>query len=144
MILISHRGNVDGPIESRENSPNYIMEAIGLGFDVEVDVWYRDNSWYLGHDYPKYNIDITWLLERESKLWIHCKNVESLIEIKNYCLHYFWHESDEFTLTSKNYIWAYPREIPIKKSIVLLPEINQNIVDGCKGVCSDYVNKYKQ
>ena len=119
------------------------MEAIAMGFDVEIDVWYRDNAWYLGHDYPTYKIEINWLLEREPKLWIHCKNLESLIEIKNYCLHYFWHENDEFTLTSKNYIWAYPRKSPIKKSIVLLPEIHQNDITGCKGVCSDYVNNYK-
>jgi len=143
MILISHRGNIDGPNEVRENSPYYIMEAIAMGFDVEIDVWYKDNAWYLGHDYPTYKIEINWLLERESKLWIHCKNLESLIEIKNYCLHYFWHENDEFTLTSKNYIWAYPRKNPIKKSVVLLPEIHQNDITGCKGVCSDYVNNYK-
>jgi hypothetical protein len=143
MILISHRGNIDGPNEARENSPYYIMEAIAMGFDVEIDVWYRDNAWYLGHDYPTYKIEINWLLEREPKLWIHCKNLESLIEIKNYCLHYFWHENDEFTLTSKNYIWAYPRKNPIKKSVVLLPEIHQNDITGCKGVCSDYVNNYK-
>lgn len=143
MILISHRGNIDGPNEVRENSPYYIMEAIAMGFDVEIDVWFKDNTWYLGHDYPTYKVEINWLLERESKLWVHCKNLESLLEIKKYCLHYFWHENDEFTLTSKNYIWAFPRKNPIKKSIVLLPEINQNDVSGCKGVCSDYINNYK-
>jgi len=143
MILISHRGNIDGPNQKRENSPEYIMEALSSGFDVEIDVWYKEKEWFLGHDNPNYKIEINWLLERESKLWIHCKNLESLVEIKNYCLHYFWHENDEFTLTSKNYIWAYPRKIPIKKSIVLLPELFLNDVKGCKGICSDFVNNYK-
>lgn len=143
MILISHRGNLLGPIPEEENTPIYIDKAISEGFDVEIDVWFKDKTWYLGHDYPTYKIEISWLLEREPKLWIHCKNLESLIEIKNYCLHYFWHENDEFTLTSKNYIWAFPRKSPIKKSIVLLPEIHQNDITGCKGVCSDYVNNYK-
>lgn len=143
MILISHRGNLLGPIPEEENTPIYIDKAISEGFDVEIDVWFKDKTWYLGHDFPNYKIEISWLLEREPKLWIHCKNLESLIEVKNYCLHYFWHENDEFTLTSKNYIWAYPRKSPIKKSIVLLPEIFQNDITGCKGVCSDYVNNYK-
>ena len=36
---IAHRGNVNGKNESRENSPDYIMEAISLGFYVEIDVY---------------------------------------------------------------------------------------------------------
>jgi hypothetical protein len=144
MILISHRGNLSGPILERENSPSYIDEAISASFDVEVDVWYKDKCWYLGHDLPEYKIDIKWLLDREPKLWIHCKNIESLIEVKKYCLHYFWHENDTFTLTSKNYIWAYPRKNIIKESIVLLPELYNNDLDNSKGVCSDYIKKYKR
>ena len=37
MILISHRGNIDGKIVERENHPEYIDEAIALGYDVEID-----------------------------------------------------------------------------------------------------------
>ena len=42
MILISHRGNIDGPNEVRENSPYYIMEALEAGYDVEIDLWSRN------------------------------------------------------------------------------------------------------
>ena len=75
MILISHRGNLLGPVPEEENTPNYIDKAISEGFDVEIDVWFKDKTWYLGHDYPTYKIEINWLLEREPKLWIHCKNL---------------------------------------------------------------------
>jgi hypothetical protein len=143
MKIISHRGNLSGPNPEFENTPKYIDNAILLGFDVEIDVWFKNGDWFLGHDYPTNKIEINWLLERESKIWVHCKNLESLVEIKNYCLNYFWHENDEFTLTSKNYIWANPRKNPIKKTIVVLPEIFQNDVYGCSGICSDYVNNYQ-
>ena len=38
MIFISHRGNISSKNTNRENSPEYIDEAIGQGFDVEIDV----------------------------------------------------------------------------------------------------------
>ncbi len=36
--IISHRGNLDGPIPERENSPDYIDQAIKWGFVVEIDI----------------------------------------------------------------------------------------------------------
>ena len=50
MLLISHRGNINGKFESYENEPNYIDKALSLGYDVEVDVWFVDDNFYLGHD----------------------------------------------------------------------------------------------
>ena len=40
MILISHRGNLDGKELSFENRPDYIDKAIRHGFDVEIDIRY--------------------------------------------------------------------------------------------------------
>ena len=48
MILISHRGNINGRIPDLENSPDYIDAAIKLGYDVEVDVWFYNDSFFLG------------------------------------------------------------------------------------------------
>jgi hypothetical protein len=142
MILISHRGNIEGPNEVRENSPYYIMEALAMGFDVEVDIWFVDGEFWLGHDAPQYKTDYKFLMEE--KLWCHAKNVEALIEMKKYAIHYFWHEKDTLSLTSKNYIWAYPGKQPIKNSIAVMPELYRDDVSLCKGICSDFINKYKQ
>ncbi len=38
MFYISHRGNIDQIIPERENSPDYINEAIAQGYHVEIDV----------------------------------------------------------------------------------------------------------
>jgi hypothetical protein len=143
MILISHRGNIDGKLVERENHPDYIDEAIALGYDVEIDLWFIDGRVYLGHDEPQYEVDDSWLGERTDKRWVHCKNVESLNWIRSTILHYFWHETDTVTLTSKNYIWAYPGKQPIVGSIAVMPELENDNVLLCTGICSDYIKRYK-
>ena len=143
MIYISHRGNLKGRNAERENQPEYIDEAINAGFDVEIDMWWVDGRVYLGHDGPQYEVDNEWLVDRVDKLWIHCKNVELLNWIRSTILHYFWHENDTLTLTSKQYMWAYPGKQPIIGSIAVMPEIHNDKIKKCVGVCSDYVKDYK-
>ena len=140
MFLISHRGNLNGPNPVLENKPDYIINSLNLGFDVEIDVWFKNGDFYLGHDIPQYKINYKFLTN--DKLWCHAKNIESLIEMKKYSIHYFWHENDTVTLTSKNYIWAFPTITPIESSIVVMPEIYNVEIKKCKGICSDYIKKY--
>ena len=144
MKLISHRGNIDGRLESWENEPTYIDLAISKGYDVEVDVWYKDGILWLGHDEPQYSVDFRWFRDRLNRLWIHCKNTESIIFFKSlhYDFNYFWHESDTITLTSQNYIWAHPGKQPIENSIAVMPEIHNDDTSLCVGVCSDYLLNY--
>lgn len=142
MIYISHRGNILGKNEDRENSPEYIFEALKKGFNVEIDVWFKEGNFFLGHDYPKYLVDYKFLIN--DNLWCHAKNIEALLEMKNYVIHYFWHETDTVTLTSKNYVWAYPTKNFPKNSIAVLPELNEGYIKNCKGICSDFILDYKK
>jgi hypothetical protein len=149
MILISHRGNIDGKIPSFENNPEYVDEAITAGYDVEIDVWGIDGELFLGHDNPQYPIGWDWLKERSSNLWIHCKNIDALLYFTDidYSLelfNYFWHENDTVTLTSENWIWAFPGKQPINGSIAVMPEIYNDDVSEAAGVCSDYIQNYKK
>jgi hypothetical protein len=144
MILISHRGNINGPIPEKENHPDYIDQAIVLGYDVEIDLWSIEGVILLGHDKPQYGISQHWLNERHDKLWVHCKNIQAVEwfnMIKGF--NYFWHEVDTMTLTSFGHIWAYPGKQPIKNSIAVMPEINNDSITVCKGMCSDYIQRYK-
>jgi hypothetical protein len=148
MRYISHRGNINGKIESVENHPNYIYDTIVNGYDVEIDVWYVDGKLWLGHDEPQYEIELDWLVKQSPFLWIHCKNTEALsyfsqYNIGNNTFNFFWHEEDTATLTSKGYIWAYPGKQPIEGSIAVMPEIHNDNISKCWGICSDYVKKYK-
>lgn len=150
MKLIAHRGNIDGPNSLKENHPDYIDEAIVKGYDVEIDIRYSvfDDSFYLGHDESQYIITLYWLAQRMNNLWIHCKNIDTLyyFSSKTGGYNYFWHQEDDFTLTSKGYIWTYPGKSYTPNSIVVMPEWkdldwDQLKVMGCYGICSDYVSK---
>ena len=144
MILISHRGNINGRHISLENEPSYIDLALQKGYDVEIDVWHKDGILWLGHDKPKCVIDFNWLINRITKLWIHCKNIEAVLYFKecNYEFNFFWHQEDDITLTSFNYIWAYPGKQPIKNSIAVIPELYNEDVSKAIGICSDFIKKY--
>lgn len=144
MILISHRGNINDRIPDLENSPDYIDAAIKLGYDVEVDLWWVVGRIYLGHDEPQYEVSDEWLGNRINKLWVHCKNAELLNWIRSTSLHYFWHEEDTITLTSKNHIWVYPGNQPIVGSIAVTPEIHNDDISKCVGICSDFIKNYDE
>ena len=145
MILISHRGNINGPNKDKENSLSYIQEAINLGYDVEIDLWVINGELFLGHDSPQYIVNFEWIKNRYHCLWIHCKNIESLSYLKSNVtqLNYFWHENDTATLTSDGHIWVYPGKQPIKNSIAVIPEIHNDDLSLCSGICSDYISNYK-
>ena len=146
MILISHRGNINGPNPKQENHPIYIQKSLDLGYDVEIDIWMEDwGILFLGHDEPQYAITLDWLKERSSNLWIHCKNIEAIEWFNMFDgFNYFWHENDTLTLTSRGAIWVYPGKQPIKGSIAVMPEIYNDNLDNCLGICSDYIQNYKK
>lgn len=144
-ILISHRGNINGKNPELENSPDYIVSAVELGYDVEIDVRVKDDVIYLGHDDSEYEVSFGWLENLSERLWVHCKNIEAVefFTMTPNNLNYFWHQDDKVTLTSKRYIWAYPGNQPIKSSIAVLPEWLGDNVDECLGICSDIIEKYR-
>jgi hypothetical protein len=140
MKLIAHRGNLDGPSEE-ENKPSLIENVISLGYDCEIDVRYIDQKLYLGHDNPDYEIDLQFLLLYSKNLWIHCKNVEALDYLLSFDLNLFWHQEDNYTLTSKGYIWCYPGMNTTTRSIIVMPEWNNFTITEAYGICSDYIHK---
>lgn len=142
MKFIAHRGNINGP-DINENKPEYILNTILQGYDCEIDVRYLENKLYLGHDNPDYQIEISFLLNNNNKLWIHCKNIEALEYLLNYKeLNIFWHQEDNYTLTSKGFIWSYPKMKITNKCIILMPELNNYEIDkNAYGVCTDYILK---
>ena len=140
MIFISHRGNLDGSNQKKENKIEYILNALDSKFEVEVDVWFKKNKFYLGHDEPQYQVDLEFLSNK--KFWIHTKNLECFYEISKYDLNFFWHEDDKVVLTSKGYFWNYPGTKLSKKSICVLPEKNDEKSVDCLGICSDYIKNY--
>ena len=150
MILIAHRGNINGKVEKLENSPSYIDSAIEQGYDVEIDVWYHQHEFWLGHDEPSYEVSLKWLTDRKDSLWIHCKDLISIDMLRELQIHnkvdlnYFFHDEDDCTITSKGDLWVYPGKQPVKNSIAVIPEWHQDDVSLCKGICSDNIINFKE
>lgn len=145
--IISHRGNISGPESARENSPDFIDEAIDLGFDVEVDVRRIDGKLYLGHDGPDYEVNLVWLLQRVRNLWIHCKNLEAArwlgADLRCFCS-----ISDPFCFITQGYLWLNDVEIePKNNCIVPLLNIDDlkryKFTDKPYGICTDYPMEMK-
>lgn len=150
MKIISHRGNLDGPNSCKENHPDSILAALNQGFDCEIDVWHEDGKLFLGHDGPEYEYDIAkWMLERNSGLWIHCKDYLTLLELSYHFprpnqFQMFFHNKDDYTLTSNGIIWTYPGVYAAKNCVSVL----EGLVDlehvkllrsrRVMGVCTDY------
>jgi len=147
MKYIAHRGLYEGPDKEKENSPEQILSALQKGYDCEVDVWFIKGEWWLGHDEPQYKVDSSFIGKQD--LWLHCKNLDALHELTlaPFKYVYFWHQEDDFTLTSNGVIWTYPGKHLTNKSVAVMPERCANYWDYVKhlnivGVCTDYVEKF--
>ena len=82
MILISHRGNINGPKKELENNPIYIQNAMDLGYQVEIDIWKIESDFFLGHEAPEFQVSEEWIKEKSkyfideySKCLVNGKNV---------------------------------------------------------------------
>ena len=143
MILISHRGNINGSNPDLENSPNYIQKALDLGYDVEIDVWgWKYGGYSLGHDNPQYNVDVEFL--RQDGLWCHAKDMISyyrMMEDPN--IHCFAHDSDMVALTSKGYFWSSWGIRMTKRSICVMPPKHKEVPNYVAGICSDEIEYFK-
>ena len=143
MFLISHRGNVSGITES-ENKPSYIDTALKLGYDVEIDVWKLEETFWLGHDKPQYKIDLEYLLTRENKLWCHAKNLSALKTMLDNNIHCFWQEKDDYAITSRGYVFTHSK-ITEASDLSILISLDATLeLPLCAGVCSDYITGYKK
>lgn len=151
MLLIAHRGLTQGPDSKLENDPAQVQQALAQGYHAEIDLWWQNNKWMLGHDLPVYEVDSSFISQQ--RLWIHCKNLSAFFRMKTHHrdLNYFWHESDQVVLTNTGVVWTYfglPETLS-PYSICVMPEVNytweairaMHDQQLCMGICSDYVER---
>ena len=156
-LLIAHRGLVDGPDRDKENTLSAILSARSRGYDVEIDLWYHDNTWWLGHDKPQYKIDVDWLqlIDRQDYLdehhaWIHAKTIQTLYQLRKirWQGHIFFHENDPTVLTSSGYLWTFPGQELTALSVCVMPENTDAILRCCElnvyAFCSDWICRIEQ
>jgi len=144
MTIFSHRGNLNGPRPSNENSPGYIDMAIKAGFAVEIDMRVQKDLLFLGHDAPEHEVSVSWVSDRRKSLLIHLKNAVSLIDQSGlWGLHWFYHFCDPFVNTSWGYIWLHDTKIEANEHCIV-PLIGKRAISSFSmtrkifGVCTDF------
>jgi hypothetical protein len=156
MRLIAHRGLTTGSEKGAiENHPAQIGFALLLGYDVEVDVWFIDGKWWLGHNEPNYEVEKDFI--KIPKLWLHCKNLEALHELSWFALEYgdpqyFWHQGDHYTLTSHGNIWTHvDSNQTTDRSVLVLDneDLDETVwtpekLKSSYGICSKWIEVCKE
>jgi glycerophosphoryl diester phosphodiesterase len=151
--LIAHRGVVDGDYSGKENTIDSIISCLRSGYEVEVDVTFKDGVLYLGHDEPQEKLTDLWLAMRSqttwipySGIWYHCKDSGSMDYFKREGIHnYFFHDLDGFTITSKGHFWTadligcYPVDTFVVAKT--FEDTMSQIGTNCAGICSPFVGK---
>jgi len=153
MKLIAHRGLVNGPDSQLENHPAQIANVLDQALDAEIDVWFKDSVWWLGHDNPTHEISFSFL--SHPQLWIHAKNFEAADQLitlsrQGHSHNFFWHDKDDRTLTSWGFWWTYPGRELSKNSVAVMPEwhtpkeeFHSLLSLDCHAVCTDWINLLK-
>lgn len=141
--LIAHRGNFEGRNKEKENSEEHINTAIFYGYDVEIDVWKIGDDLFFGHDSPEHKVSIEYIRSIKEVAWYHAKNYDALEFLLSEKAHVFFHDQDEYTITSKGVIWAYSGKHVGKNAIAVMPEYTPGfkVPLDCYGVCTDDFSK---
>lgn len=119
MRIISHRGNLSGPDLSRENFEFALIQSLDSGFDIEFDIWYLADKFWLGHDRPERSFSIDTLIKWSSKysnqkLYVHCKNIWAMEKMTYFVISNmipFFHDVDQCILLKDNTLWVHPNAI---------------------------------
>ena len=143
--FIAHRGNVVGKFVPDENKPAKIEELNRKGIPCEIDVWYIDGKYWLGHDAPETEISFEWLMGSLPLRLIHCKHREALDILHRECgrlgydVNLFYHTVEHYALTSRGQIIVHPDHACLPDSIEMMPEMSKqrDMKNRSNVVCSD-------
>ena len=83
----------------------------------------------------------------QSVLYIYLNLADAFLIALNKMGHgynFFFHDKDDYTLTSKHYIWAYPGKSYTDHTVMVMPEWKEDVdwdtlrATNCFGICTDY------
>lgn len=138
--IILHKGNFNGSNPLIENHPSHIKDMLRRGFKCEIDVWFVDGFFYLGHDAPVYGVEECFL--ENDDLFCHAKNLPALYRmLNNSNIHCFFHQNDTCAITSQGMIWQSHYDNLTDRTIVVDTTDTPNYNANCYGLCVDYAPK---
>lgn len=159
-LIISHRCNLNGPDPKTENTIEAIQKCIQARVDIELDIWYTNGKFFLGHEGPTTEFNPFIFDFGDSRIWFHCKSIETMDILYKQHFHFwegqnwgnqyrlFFHDKDDMTLTSNQEFWTYPGRKLYSNSIAVMPEYQNYeyrsyvsklfLEEKIKGICSDF------
>ena len=137
--FIAHRGNISGKEVESENKIYYVLKALDQSYDVEVDVRSKEGEIYIGHDYCQEKFPFEKFQIHAHKMWIHCKDLESLRHFKSEVVgwNYFFHDNDLATLTSSGVIWLHENAGVVPGGVLVHLKDNPIKTGNLFGICAD-------
>lgn len=140
---VAHRGLTEGANKELENSVTTIQERCEKGLSTEIDIWWHNEGFWIGHDEPREPVNAEFL--NSEFLWIHAKNEGAFYHLQRYSnenglgLRIFYHTDEHYALTTTGETIILPGLDDVEGWIYMMPE-NANGVTVKKAgkICSDY------
>lgn len=150
---VAHRGLCHGPNKKLENSLITIRERCEKGLSTEIDIWWHNDGFWIGHDEPREPV-VTEFLNSEF-LWIHAKNAGALYHLQRFSnenglgLRIFYHTDESYALTTTGETIILPGLDDVEGWIYMMPEVayknnpetgkKELVIPSMSGkICSDY------
>ena len=83
---------------------------------------------------------------KNENFWCHAKNLNALHWMLQEEILCFWHQEDDYTMTSNGFIWTYPLKDVTEKSIIVCKTLEDTLKYSkmnVYGICSDHVGVLK-
>ena len=152
--FIAHRAVIDGDY-TNANKPETAKNLLEMHpeYEYEIDVWYVDGGYWLGHDEPQYEVfPEDYDILDNIKSWKHAKNIDALVEMNNnFSGNILWHESDSVVYTNSGYLWVHADTEPFQCSsaIFVRPELKFGVDKALlsfnfAGICSPVIQYWKE
>jgi hypothetical protein len=139
---IAHRGLINGPNHTIENSMTTVTEWCRQGCSSEIDIWWHREAFWIGHDEPREEVSPEFL--RSEYLWIHAKNPEAFYHLqklsneKGWGLRIFYHTDEDYALTTTGETIILPGLPDVEGWTYMMPEMEFVIPTIAGKICSDY------
>jgi hypothetical protein len=141
-LRIAHRGLVDGPNHSIENSIQTLQERKEAGLHSEIDIWWKDQQFWIGHDEPREPVSLEFLTS--PYFWIHAKHSASFRELQRVSherglgLRIFYHTDEDYALTTLGDTIICPGVQDCSGWVYMMPEMCSVTPTESGAICSDF------
>ena len=142
LILIAHRGNIDGRVEDKENTPGYLESALKAGYNVSCDVGMLHGAFVLPTPGGYHKLPYAFL--SNPRMWFRTADPVTLDALCAANAHAV-PASVDVTLTSVHYLWCMPDAVLTPRSIAVFPELAKpDWLHAAEpaGLCSNEISRY--